>query len=323
MTSHLRHAGTVDRPLCNHWARQRPDRRARWCSWSAVVLAVLRRARAAGRARHDRRSTGSPRFDCDLLTELQLDPQPGDRRVPRGHLGTLWVMLATALIALPLGIAAALYLEEFADPNRWYNRFIEVNIQNLAAVPSIVYGLLALASSLASVFSERGLVLGGAVALALLILPVIIITTREALGPCRARSATARSRSAPPSGRPPGGRCCPSAIPGIATGTILALSRAIGEAAPLLLIGHGDVHPVRPERADVPVHGAAPADLSTRRPVAGGIPGPLTAAAIIVLLIMILGAERAGHLHSQQVPANLVRTPPCRLTTLNHRPPAV
>ena len=98
-----------------------------------------------------------------------------------GILGTLWLMLTTAVMAVPLGIAAALYLEEFADKTRWYNRMIELNLQNLAAVPSVVYGLLAVAVMALMGFERKGIVLGGAIALALLILPVIIITTREAV----------------------------------------------------------------------------------------------------------------------------------------------
>ena len=87
-------------------------------------------------------------------------------------LGSLWLMVFTALMAVPLGIAAALYLEEFADQERWYNRLIELNLQNLAAVPSIVYGLLAVAAMAVLGFQQTGIVLGGAIALGLLILPV-------------------------------------------------------------------------------------------------------------------------------------------------------
>ncbi len=90
-------------------------------------------------------------------------------------------MGVTAVMAVPLGIGAALYLEEFADGTKWYNRFVEVNLQNLAAVPSIVYGLLAVAVMALIGFERKGVVLGGAIALALLILPVIIITTRESV----------------------------------------------------------------------------------------------------------------------------------------------
>ena len=146
-------------------------------------------------------------------------------------------MVGTAALAIPLGVAAAVYLEEFADGQTWYNRFIEVNIQNLAAVPSIVYGLLAVAALALIGFTETGVVLGGAVALALLILPVIIITTREAV---RAVPRDIRQGSLALGAtvwQTTWRQTLPSAVPGIATGTILGLSRAIGEAAPLLIIG--------------------------------------------------------------------------------------
>ena len=125
---------------------------------------------------------GAPRFDCQpahATTAPILQPEETGFRA--GILGTIWLMVTTAVLAIPLGIGAAVYLEEFADPQRWYNRFIEVNLQNLAAVPSIVYGLLAVAALAVVGFTETGVVIGGAVALALLILPVIIITTREAV----------------------------------------------------------------------------------------------------------------------------------------------
>ena len=124
---------------------------------------------------------GAARFDMELLTNYTSLVSPETSGFRAGILGSLWLMLFTALFAVPLGIAAALYLEEFADSNKWWNRLIEVNLQNLAAVPSIVYGLLAVAVMALMGFSDSGTVLGGSVALALLILPVIIITTREAV----------------------------------------------------------------------------------------------------------------------------------------------
>ena len=87
----------------------------------------------------------------------------------------------TAVLSIPLGVAAAIHLEEFANRDRWYNRFIELNVQNLAAVPAIIYGMLALGVLALAGFQSKNIVLGGAVALALLILPVIIIATRESL----------------------------------------------------------------------------------------------------------------------------------------------
>jgi phosphate ABC transporter permease subunit PstA len=180
---------------------------------------------------------GASRFDSDLLTNYDSVVHPETTGFRAGILGSLWLMAFTALLAVPLGIAAALYLEEFADKDRWYNRFIELNLQNLAAVPSIVYGLLAVAVMALMGFRQTGIVLGGSVALALLILPVIIITTREAV---RAVPDEIRQGSLALGAtvwQTTWRQTLPSAIPGIATGTILGLSRAIGEAAPLVVVG--------------------------------------------------------------------------------------
>jgi phosphate ABC transporter permease subunit PstA len=180
---------------------------------------------------------GASRFDSDLLTNYDSVVHPETTGFRAGILGSLWLMAFTALLAVPLGIAAALYLEEFADKDRWYNRFIELNLQNLAAVPSIVYGLLAVAVMAIMGFRQTGIVLGGSVALALLILPVIIITTREAV---RAVPDEIRQGSLALGAtvwQTTWRQTLPSAIPGIATGTILGLSRAIGEAAPLVVVG--------------------------------------------------------------------------------------
>lgn len=179
---------------------------------------------------------GLPRLDGNLFSQYssRLNPDTGGARA--AIIGTAWVIATTAILAIPLGIAAAVYLEEFADSNRWYNRMIEVNLQNLAAVPAIIYGMLTAGLAL-SIGLRRGIVLAGGIALALLILPVIIITTREAL---RAVPAEIRQGSLALGATPlqtVWRQTLPSAIPGIATGTILALSRAVGEAAPLLLLG--------------------------------------------------------------------------------------
>ena len=141
------------------------------------------------------------------------------------------------MTTLPLGVGAAIYLEEYADGDRWWNRWIEVNIQNLAAVPSIVYGILGLAFFVRGPFGQGQVVLAGGLTLSLLVLPIVIISAREAI------------RAVPPSIREASlalgatqlqtirRQVLPAAIPGIATGSILALSRAIGEAAPLVLLG--------------------------------------------------------------------------------------
>ena len=179
---------------------------------------------------------GVARVDGNLFTQYasQLFPERAGARA--AILGSFWVIGATAVMAIPLGVAAAVYLEEFADPHRWYNRLVEVNLQNLAAVPAIIYGMLTAGLALA-IGLRRGVVLAGAIALALLILPVIIIAAREALRavPAEIREGSLALGATPL--RTVWHQTLPSAIPGVATGTILALSRALGEAAPLLLLG--------------------------------------------------------------------------------------
>ena len=164
-----------------------------------------------------------------------------------GLTGTLWLMAVCAAFVVPVGVATAVYLEEYADHDRWFNRVIEVNIQNLAAVPSIVYGILGLAFLVRGPLDLGRVVLAGALTLGLLVLPVVIIAGREAI------------RAVPPSileGSLALGatqwqtiwrQVLPAAIPGIATGVILALSRAIGETAPLILVGAATYVAFNPE----------------------------------------------------------------------------
>ena len=198
-------------------------------------------------------------------------------------------MVFTAVMAVPLGIAAALYLEEFANKERWYNRFIEVNLQNLAAVPSIVYGLLAVAAMALIGFQQTGIVLGGAIALALLILPGH--HHHHPRGGARGAGrdpARLPGARAPPCGRPPGARPCPSAIPGIATGTILGLSRAIGEAAPLVVVGLAGSVRFDPTGVLSQIT-ALPMQIYSLTSQSQEEFREAASAAIIVLLIMILG----------------------------------
>ena len=179
---------------------------------------------------------GLARVDGNLFSQYasQLFPERAGARA--AIFGSLWVVGTTAALAIPLGVAAAVYLEEFADPRRWYNRWIEVNLQNLAAVPAIIYGMLTAGLALA-IGLRRGVVLAGGIALALLVLPVIIIAGREALRavPAEIRQGSLALGASPL--RTVWHQTLPAAIPGVATGTILALSRAMGEAAPLLLLG--------------------------------------------------------------------------------------
>jgi phosphate transport system permease protein len=151
--------------------------------------------------------------------------------------GTVWLMGIVAGTCLPLGIGAAVYLEEYADPNRWWNRVIEINIQNLAAVPSIVYGILGLAFFVRGFANLGQTLLAGGLTLSLLVLPIVIIASREAI---RAVPSSIRQGSmalGATKWQTIRRQVLPASIPGIATGSILALSRAIGEAAPLVLLG--------------------------------------------------------------------------------------
>jgi phosphate transport system permease protein len=164
--------------------------------------------------------------------------------------GTIWLMGVCALFIVPVGVATAIYLEEYADNTRWYNRVVEVNIQNLAAVPSIVYGILGLAFLVRGPLSLGPVVLAGGLTLGLLVLPVVIIAGREAI------------RAVPPSIREGSmalgatqwqtiwKQVLPAAVPGIATGVILALARAIGETAPLIVVGAATFIAFNPEGLD-------------------------------------------------------------------------
>ena len=231
---------------------------------------------------------GAPRFDGELLTNYTSVVRPETAGFRAGILGSLFLMLFTAVMAVPLGIAAAIYLEEFADQNKATNRFIEVNIQNLAAVPSIVYGLLAVAIMAGAGFDDPGIVLGGSLALALLILPVIIITTREAV---RAVPRDIRDGSLALGAtvwQTTWRQTLPSAIPGIATGTILGLSRAIGEAAPLVVVGLAGSVLFDPEGLMSKVT-ALPMQIYSLTSQSRDELQQAASAAIIVLLVMILG----------------------------------
>lgn len=231
---------------------------------------------------------GSGRFDIGLLTNYVSVVRPEETGFRAGILGSLWLMGFTALMAVPLGIAAALYLEEFADPTTRWNRFVEVNLQNLAAVPAIVYGLLAVAIMALLGFRDTGIVLGGALALALLILPVIIITTREAV---RAVPREIREGSLALGAtvwQTTWRQTLPSAIPGIATGTILGLSRAIGEAAPLVVVGLAGSLLFDPEGVMSSVT-ALPMQIYSLTSNSREALREAASAAIIVLLAMVLG----------------------------------
>lgn len=230
---------------------------------------------------------GAPRLDAELITEYDSTLFPERTGFRAGILGSIWLMVTTAALAVPLGIAAALYLEEFADREKWYNRFIEVNLQNLAAVPSIVYGLLAVAVMALIGYERKGIVLGGAIALALLILPVIIITTREAVRAVPDEIRQGSLALGATTWQTTWRQLLPAAVPGIATGTILGLSRAIGEAAPLLLLGIAGAVRFDPSSLESYMT-ALPIQIFRMSTAPQEELQVAASAAIIVLLVMIL-----------------------------------
>jgi phosphate transport system permease protein len=196
-------------------------------------------------------------------------------------------MGVVAVTCIPIGVGAAVYLEEYANRDRWYNRLIELNIQNLAAVPSIVYGILGLAF-LVRGFADLGFtVLAGGLTLSLLVLPIVIISAREAI---RAVPDSIRQGSlalGATQWQTIRRQVLPAAIPGIATGTILALSRAIGEAAPLVLLGALTFITFNPEGLDSSFT-VLPIQIFTwiSRPQEDF--KVLAAAAIVVLLVILI-----------------------------------
>jgi phosphate transport system permease protein len=177
---------------------------------------------------------GLGRIDWDFITGL-----PSRRAAKAGILtawtGTAWILGLTAIIAIPLGVAAGIYLQEYGRKNRLAS-FIELNITNLAGVPSIIYGLLGL-EIFVRILNFGGSLLAGSFTLALLILPVIIVATREALKAVPGSLREASYGMGATKWQTIWYQTLPAAAGGILTGIILALSRAVGETAPLIVIG--------------------------------------------------------------------------------------
>lgn len=179
---------------------------------------------------------GWSRLNLDLLTSFPSS-FPDRAGIQSAIFGTFWMVGIVLVVAIPIGVGAAVYMEEFAATEAWYNRLIDVIIQNLAAVPSIVYGILGLA------FLSRGLldlgpvVLTAGLTLSFLVLPVVIIASREAIRAVPSSILDGALALGATRWQGVSRQVLPASIPGIATGSILAVSRAIGEAAPLLLLG--------------------------------------------------------------------------------------
>ena len=177
---------------------------------------------------------GAPWLNWNFLNSYP-SRHPEEAGLKSALWGSVWLMGLTAAFAIPIGVGAAIYLEEYAVPSRM-TAFIEVNLSNLAGVPSIVYGLLGLSIFVQWMLSGERVLLAGAMTMALLVMPIVILASREAI------------RAVPDTYRQAGyalgaekwqvvkGIVLPQALPGILTGTILAMSRALGEAAPVIAI---------------------------------------------------------------------------------------
>jgi phosphate transport system permease protein len=177
---------------------------------------------------------GVPTLTWDFLTSFP-SRSPQSAGIKAAVVGSLWLIGLTALVALPTGIAAGVWLEEYPRKG-WLSRLVELNISNLAGVPSIIYGLLGLGLFVRALHFERSL-LSGALTMALLVLPIIIINTREALRAVPRSQREAAYALGATRSQVIWEVVLPPALPGVLTGIILALSRAIGETAPLITIG--------------------------------------------------------------------------------------
>jgi phosphate transport system permease protein len=205
-------------------------------AFQGIALVVLLLALAAlGALIWDVLSDGAGRLSWDFITSFS-SRRPAQAGIWHALTGSIFVIVVTAALAVPIGIAAAIYLEEYGSNRGFAARLIEINITNLAAVPSIIYGLLGLGLFVRTLGLGRS-VLAGAATLALLVLPVVILSTREAL---RAVPKSIREGSyalGATKWQTLWYQVLPVATPGIITGLILALSRAVGETAPLITIG--------------------------------------------------------------------------------------
>ncbi len=203
---------------------------------AVLMLAVSLALVGLGLLIADNLVAGWSRLNLDLITQ-GTSSLPANAGLRSALIGTFWIMVFVVLFIVPIGIGSAVFLEEYASAESRLARAVELNIQNLAAVPSIIYGLLGLAFVARAPLNLGFVVLTASITLALLVLPIVILVAREAI------------RAVPPSIREGSlalgatqwqtirHQVLPAAIPGIATGVILALSRAIGETAPLIPLG--------------------------------------------------------------------------------------
>jgi phosphate transport system permease protein len=230
---------------------------------------------------------GSSRLNGDLVNNFPSS-NPDLAGVQSAMFGTLWVIGVVAATCIPIGVGAAVYLEEYANSERWWNRLVELNIQNLAAVPSIIYGILGLAFIVRGPLDLGFILAAGSLTLALLVLPTVILAAREAI------------RAVPPSIREGSlalgatrwqtirRQVLPASIPGIVTGVILAISRALGEAAPLLLVGAQTFVTFNPEFFSDAGYSAMPVQIFNYALRPQDEFRVLAAAGVVVMLVVLL-----------------------------------
>jgi phosphate transport system permease protein len=259
-----------------HWA----DRLFRGCAVLMLLVAIGTLAALLIDVLID----GAGRLSWQFLTSFP-SRKPAQAGALSAIVGTLYMMLLTAFFALPIGVASAIYLEEYARRSL-AARVIEVNIANLAGVPSIIYGLLGLELFVRAMHFERSL-LAGSLTMALLVLPIIIISSREALRAVPGSLREASYALGASRWQTIWHQVLPLAFPGILTGSILAFSRAIGEAAPLITIGALTYIAFLPDSLYSPFT-ALPIQIFNwvSRPQAGFHVN--AAAAILVLLVILL-----------------------------------
>ena len=209
---------------------------------SLLTLVVALAALAA--LIYDIVSDGAGRLSWAFLHNLP-SRNAEDAGVYHALMGSIWVLALTAALSLPIGVGAAIYLEEYGTRSR-LARFIELNIANLAAVPSIIYGLLGLGLFVRLMGMGQS-VMAGAATLALLALPVVILSTREALRTVPGSIREGSYALGATKWQTIWNQVLPMALPGVLTGLILALSRAIGETAPLITIGALTYIPFAPD----------------------------------------------------------------------------
>ena len=177
---------------------------------------------------------GLPQLRPEFLTNF-ASRFPERSGVKAALAGSVWILGLTTLISFPTSVAAAIYLEEYA-PRGWVTKTIQTNIANLAGVPSIVYGILGLALFVRAMGFDRS-VLSGALTLSLLVMPVIIMASQEAIRAVPRSIREAAYGLGATRWQVVSYQVLPMALPGVLTGTILALSRAVGETAPLIMVG--------------------------------------------------------------------------------------